>query len=150
MRPVRESDSNRARNGVDLDGFKEINDVHGHADRLVALLEAMNYRKVDGVWRHPERTAVFVGDLVDRGKQQLDSVNIVRSMIEADTAKCVMGNHEFNAIAYVTFDPARSDHCRSRLGGTGASMRATAASPRRSSSRRPRRARSLTTRSRSC
>ena len=102
-----------------MTGYDIIGDVHGHADRLVALLEAMNYRKVDGVWRHPERTAVFVGDLVDRGKQQLDSVNIVRSMIEADTAKCVMGNHEFNAIAYVTFDPARGDHCRSRLGWKG-------------------------------
>ena len=102
-----------------MTGYDIIGDVHGHADRLVALLDAMDYREVDGVWRHPERTAAFVGDLVDRGPQQLQTVNIVRSMIEAGTGQCVMGNHEFNAVAYATFDPDRDDHCRSRLGRKG-------------------------------
>lgn len=102
-----------------MTGYDIIGDVHGHADRLLALLDAMDYRQVDGVWRHPDRIAVFVGDLVDRGPQQLETVNIARSMVDAGTAKITMGNHEFNAIAYATFDPDRDDHCRSRLGWKG-------------------------------
>ncbi len=43
-----------------------IGDVHGHADVLVALLRKLGYRERAGAWRHPERTAVFLGDFIDR------------------------------------------------------------------------------------
>ena len=53
--------------------------------------------------RHPAgRTAVFVGDLIDRGPRQIDTLRLVRSMIDTDQARIVLGNHEFNAIAYAT------------------------------------------------
>ena len=55
--------------------------------------------------RHPTRAAVFVGDLIDRGPRQLDTVELVRSMVEAGSARCVLGNHEFDAIAWATRDP---------------------------------------------
>jgi len=52
---------------------------------------------------------VFVGDLIDRGIQQRDSVRIARSMVEAGAAQIVLGNHEFNAVAYSTWSDERSD-----------------------------------------
>ena len=45
---------------------------------------------------------LFVGDLVDRGAEQLESVTIPRAMVEQGTAQMVIGNHEFNAIAFAT------------------------------------------------
>jgi hypothetical protein len=82
-----------------------IGDVHGYADKLVHLLTEMGYRERNGAWRHPERHAIFVGDLVDRGPAQVVTVNIVRAMVDAGSARCIMGNHEFNAIAWNTPDP---------------------------------------------
>lgn len=81
-------------------GYDIIGDIHGHADELEALLHKLNYRKLAGTWGHPERTAVFVGDLIDRGPKQLEVVDIVRRMVDEGHALATMGNHEFNAIAW--------------------------------------------------
>ena len=93
-------------------GFDIIGDVHGHVDRLRGLLTLLGYTEERGVWSHPERTAVFVGDLIDRGPGQLDTLRMVQAMVEAGSAQIVLGNHEFNAVAYATFDPVRGDYCR--------------------------------------
>jgi hypothetical protein len=85
--------------------FDIIGDVHGQFDKLVALLAHLEYRETDGAWRHPSRSAIFVGDLIDRGPKQLATVDLVRGMVEAGSAQCIMGNHEFNAIAWATPDP---------------------------------------------
>ena len=82
-----------------------IGDVHGQYDKLVELLQHLGYRDIEGVWRHSDRTAVFVGDLIDRGPKQLATIELVRGMADSGSARCVMGNHEFNAIAWVTPDP---------------------------------------------
>jgi Calcineurin-like phosphoesterase len=87
-----------------------IGDVHGQYDKLVALLRHLGYRDTDGAWRHADRTAIFVGDLIDRGPNQLATVDLVRGMVEAGAARCVMGNHEFNAIAWATPDPDLPGH----------------------------------------
>lgn len=94
-----------------MTGYDVIGDVHGHADALIALLQELGYCQQGGAWRHPDRTAVFVGDLIDRGPGQLDVVNIVRGMVDAGSALIVMGNHEFNAIAWATPD-GRGGHYR--------------------------------------
>lgn len=71
--------------------FDIIGDVHGCAAELEALLAKLGYD--DG--RHPEgRTAVFVGDLVDRGPDSPGVLRRVMGMVEAGTALCVPGNHE--------------------------------------------------------
>lgn len=95
-----------------------IGDVHGHADALEALLSKLDYAHRGGAWRHPDgRRAVFVGDLIDRGPRQCDTVKIARDMIEAGSGLAIMGNHEFNAVAYATPDPAEPGlHCRPRRG----------------------------------
>jgi hypothetical protein len=97
-----------------------IGDVHGHADKLEALLRALGYTHAGGAWRHPSRTAIFVGDLIDRGPGQLRTLELVRDMVEAGTARVTMGNHEFNAIAWATRDPEHPDHhLRPRHGEKG-------------------------------
>lgn len=77
-----------------------IGDVHGQAERLIALLRKLDYELKGGIWRHPDRQAIFVGDFVDLGPHQLETVMIVRRMVEERSALAVMGNHEFNAIAW--------------------------------------------------
>ena len=81
-----------------------IGDIHGQADKLHALLAHLGYEDRGGAYRHRDRTAIFVGDFIDRGPRQLDSVMTVRRMVDAGSAQAVMGNHEFNAIAWHTPD----------------------------------------------
>ncbi len=89
-----------------------IGDVHGHADRLEALLDTLGFRSIDGAWRHETRSAVFVGDLIDRGPKQRETVALVRAMVDAGSAQMVIGNHEFNAVAYATPHPSGDGYCR--------------------------------------
>ncbi|MET9390796.1 polynucleotide kinase-phosphatase [Streptomyces sp. NPDC006624] len=71
--------------------FDIIGDIHGCAAELEALLGKLGY--TDGV--HPEgRTAVFVGDLVDRGPDSPGVLRRVMSMVKSGNALCVPGNHE--------------------------------------------------------
>ncbi len=95
-----------------------IGDVHGCAEQLKTLLGEIGYAKsAEGVHRHPERTAVFVGDLVDRGPGQLEVLKLVKAMVDAGSAHIVMGNHEFNAIAWATIDPATGEPVRPHSAG---------------------------------
>ncbi|WP_244828772.1 metallophosphoesterase [Caballeronia sp. TF1N1] len=97
-----------------------IGDIHGQARKLEALLTRLGYIERDGALRHPERTAIFVGDFIDRGPHQLETIDIVRSMVETGSALAVMGNHEFNAIAWYLRDPDQSDeYLRPRKGEIG-------------------------------
>lgn len=90
-----------------------IGDIHGCHDTLVSLLRALEYRLIDGCYRHPSRKTVFVGDFVDRGPHQIQVIDTVRAMVDAGQAHAVMGNHEFNAIAYVTEDKKYGGYLRS-------------------------------------
>jgi hypothetical protein len=83
-----------------------VGDIHGHASELKALLHKLGYEERGGAYRHPTRTAVFVGDFIDRGPEQVETVTTVRRMIDAGSALAVMGNHELNAIAWLLEDPA--------------------------------------------
>src|SRR5436190_24142615 len=82
-----------------------IGDIQGYADELVQLLESLGCQKAQGVYRHPERRVIFVGDFVDRGPKIREVLEIVRPMIEEGKALAVMGNHEFNTLAYHIEDP---------------------------------------------
>jgi hypothetical protein len=86
-------------------GYDLIGDVHGHADELRALLADLGYRERGGALRHPERTAVFVGDFLDRGPKIAETLRLVRAMLEAESALAVLGNHEWNHFAYAFEDP---------------------------------------------
>ncbi|MFE0237533.1 polynucleotide kinase-phosphatase [Streptomyces sp. NPDC058991] len=71
--------------------FDIIGDIHGCSSELDTLLGRLGY--VDGA--HPEgRTAVFVGDLVDRGPDSPGVLRRVMDMVAGGNALCVPGNHE--------------------------------------------------------
>jgi len=85
--------------------FDVIGDVHGCATELGALLTLLGFElELDGSGRavgarHPEgRTAVFVGDLVDRGPDTPAVLRLVMGMVAAGTALCVSGNHEVKLV----------------------------------------------------
>ena len=103
-------------------GYDIVGDVHGQASKLEALLEGMGYRLKAGAFQHPHRRAIFVGDYIDRGPRQVDTYRIVRAMVESGSALAILGNHEFNAIAWHTADPATAEgfFLRPRHGATGA------------------------------
>ena len=85
--------------------FDIIGDIHGCRAELENLLVDLGY----GLTRddngravgasHPEgRTAVFVGDLVDRGPDSPGVIRLVMGMVDAGTALCVAGNHEVKLV----------------------------------------------------
>lgn len=87
-------------------GYDVIGDIHGHADKLEELLKRMGYVRAGSGYRAPQgRQAVFLGDLIDRGPDQTRVLSIVRSMVDSGSARCILGNHEFNAIGYLTDNP---------------------------------------------
>lgn len=84
-----------------------IGDVHGCASQLEQRLIGLGYRRSGGAGAYHHRThrAVFVGDLIDRGPQQRETLELVKAMVDGGSAQVVMGNHEFNAVAYATEHP---------------------------------------------
>jgi Calcineurin-like phosphoesterase len=85
--------------------FDIVADVHGHASKLTALLSKLGYKLKNGTWQHQDRTLVSVGDLIDRGPEQLETVRILRRMRDEGFALATMGNHEHNAIGWFLTDP---------------------------------------------
>ncbi len=88
-----------------------IGDIHGHADELKALLKEMGYSTKNGVYSHPERKVLFVGDYIDRGPKIKETLEIVRGMVESENAIALMGNHEYNAICF-HFQETEGGHLR--------------------------------------
>jgi protein phosphatase len=76
--------------------FDIIGDVHGCQPELAELLGTLGYQPGEnGVRRHPAgRTAVFLGDLVDRGPDTPGVLRTVMGMVAGGAALCVPGNHE--------------------------------------------------------
>ena len=107
------------RKKASLARYDIIGDIHGEYDKLVGLLTKLGYELDNGVYRHPERAVIFVGDLIDRGPKQDAVYRLVRAMVEAGTARVVMGNHEFNAIAFATPNETTGDMVRPRTGDLG-------------------------------
>ncbi len=101
--------------------FDIIGDPHGCADELEELLQCLGYCIVSDttgqdswggpLYRHPDgRTAVFLGDLVDRGPRILDTVRIVRTMVSSGDAYCVPGNHDMKLLRKLRGRDVRITH----------------------------------------
>lgn len=85
--------------------FDIIGDIHGHADALHELLYKLGYQQQNDTFIHPaQRQVLFLGDLIDRGPQQLEVLRTVKNMIDAGSARTVMGNPELNAIGWTFYD----------------------------------------------
>jgi len=92
-----------------LQAYDIIGDIHGHAAELKSLLVSLGYQRHFDGFRHPDRQVVFVGDFVDRGPEICEVVKTARAMVGAGDALAVMGNHEYNAIAFHTLRPRKQD-----------------------------------------
>ncbi|WP_328718848.1 polynucleotide kinase-phosphatase [Streptomyces sp. NBC_00247] len=87
--------------------FDIVGDVHGCHGELESLLARLGYE--DGT--HPEgRTAVFVGDLVDRGPDSPGVLRRVMSMVASGDALCVPGNHENKLGRYLKGSKVQHSH----------------------------------------
>ncbi|WP_019631305.1 polynucleotide kinase-phosphatase [Actinomadura atramentaria] len=97
--------------------FDVIGDVHGCRAELEDLLTALGYAierdaagRACGA-RHPGgRTAVFVGDLVDRGPDTPGVLRLVMGMVAAGDALCVSGNHEAKLVRALRGRRVRATH----------------------------------------
>ena len=96
--------------------FDVIGDVHGCRAELEQLLTELGYTlerdaagRPTGA-RHPERRAVFVGDLVDRGPDTPGVLRLVMGMVAAGTAFCVAGNHEVKLLKALRGKNVRRSH----------------------------------------
>lgn len=87
--------------------FDIIGDIHGCASELETLLAKLGYE--DGA--HPAgRTAVFVGDLVDRGPDSPGVLRRVMGMVKSGNALCVPGNHENKLGRYLKGSKVQQTH----------------------------------------
>ena len=78
-----------------------IGDIHGYATELKLLLQKLGYNREEATYRHPDgRKIIFVGDYIDRGPSIREVLQIVKGMTDTGEAIALMGNHEYNALAY--------------------------------------------------
>lgn len=110
--------------------FDVVGDVHGCRAELEDLLTSLGYeidRDAQGRAvgaNHPGgRTAVFVGDLVDRGPDSPGVLRLVMGMVAAGDALCVSGNHEAKLVRALRGRKVRLTH------GLAESMEQLAAEP---------------------
>jgi hypothetical protein len=83
-----------------------IGDIHGHGNDLIQLLNHLGYQiNEKGYYAHQTHNAIFLGDFIDRGRNQKLVLDTVIPMVKNGTAYAVMGNHEYNAIGFHTPDP---------------------------------------------
>jgi protein phosphatase len=92
--------------------FDIIGDVHGCQLELASLLGLLGYRAgADGARSHPAgRTAVFLGDLVDRGPDTPGVLRTVMGMTASGAALCVPGNHEAKLLRALRGRDVRVSH----------------------------------------
>ena len=91
----------------DAGPFDIIGDVHGCAGEVEDLLGALGYaRDSSDAWYSPSgRTAIFIGDLVDRGPRNADALRLVMAMVAAGSAFCLPGNHDAQLQSYLMGRP---------------------------------------------
>lgn len=101
--------------------FDIIGDVHGCAGELEQLLTTLGYQpsalpvgeppETREVWAHPAgRRAIFLGDLVDRGPRVVETLYLVKHMVEAGTALAVPGNHDLKLLRKLGGKDVRITH----------------------------------------
>lgn len=66
-----------------------IGDLQGCLDPLRALLDRLP----------PDDPLIFVGDIVNRGPQSLETLRFVRDLCEAGRAQALLGNHDLHLLA---------------------------------------------------
>ncbi len=83
-----------------MQAYDIIGDIHGFADELETMLTKLGYTHDGYCFHHHQRRVIFLGDFIDRGPQQRQVLQLVMAMVKEGSAMAVMGNHEFNALAF--------------------------------------------------
>jgi diadenosine tetraphosphatase ApaH/serine/threonine PP2A family protein phosphatase len=91
----------------DLTGpFDLIGDIHGCCAEVVRLLHRLGYHDDGEAWIHTEgRTAVFLGDIIDRGPTVPEVIVLVSQMVRHGSALFVPGNHDERLAAFLGGEP---------------------------------------------
>ncbi|MGB5341984.1 MAG: metallophosphoesterase [Thermoanaerobaculia bacterium] len=97
---------------TDVSRIVAIGDVHGSYDKLVSLLEGTGVVDKALEWNGGSTHLVFIGDLIDRGPQELEVLDLVRRLEEEAPAAggqvhMLLGNHEvMNLVRDLRYVPA--------------------------------------------
>lgn len=100
-----------------MNNYLFIGDLHGHATALKSLLQKAGFSPSGDSFRHPNLKAAFVGDLINRGLENLACLRIVRAMVENGDAIAVPGNHEVIFLNYHQTDPATGHYTMQNRSG---------------------------------
>ena len=95
--------------------FDIIGDVHGCYAELVMLLQKLGYQVEQNqekmtVTPPTGRTAIFVGDLTDRGENSAAVLRLVMQMVADGNALCVCGNHDDKLRRYLEGKKVNVNH----------------------------------------
>jgi protein phosphatase len=114
--------------------FDVIGDLHGCSDELLSLLKIMGYKVenpgslIPRITAPEGRTAVFVGDFVDRGPDNVRTLLIVMAMVHSGAALAVPGNHDDKLLRALQGAPVKIsnglDHTLQELSAAGEEMQA--------------------------
>ncbi|WP_027002123.1 polynucleotide kinase-phosphatase [Hugenholtzia roseola] len=105
----------------DKGAFDIIGDIHGCFDELETLLSKLGYQIEShtnegephfgfAVTPPPNRKAIFLGDLVDRGTDSPKVLKLVMSMVKTGVAYCVPGNHDIKLQKYLRGQKVQLKH----------------------------------------
>ena len=74
--------------------FDIIGDIHGCFNELIQLVEKLGYQKIGQVYIHPQgRKLISVGDIADKGNQNLEALEFWMNQVAYGNGFCVHGNH---------------------------------------------------------
>ena len=95
-------------------GYDIIPDIHGQHEKLLGLLQKLGWHEINGKWQHyeKERKIIFLGDLIDRGRQNRKVLQLIRKLQKLKLAYVLMGNHELNAIYFHSKNPKTNEPLR--------------------------------------
>jgi protein phosphatase len=77
--------------------FDVIGDVHGCYDELCGLFEKLGYtvdKENHAAAPSSGRRAIFLGDLCDRGPNNIEVLRLAMNMVKSGAAYCIAGNHD--------------------------------------------------------
>lgn len=89
-----------------------IGDIHGCYDELVRLLTELGYvQDSEGFYIHPEgRLFGTVGDLSDRGKDNVKVIQFFMKHVSKGLAFCVQGNHDNKCARFLKGNDVKISH----------------------------------------
>ncbi|ABV36879.1 conserved hypothetical protein [Shewanella sediminis HAW-EB3] len=100
----------------ETDGLIFIGDLHGQYQKLIDLLEQLDFNLDDSSSNAEFSKLVFMGDLIDNkpenAVQQVETLELVKSLVDSGHAYCLLGNHEFNAVCWASAHPLTDEPLR--------------------------------------